>query len=34
VWIVLRPTTHGGGIAPKATTLQGILTGPTVPGGN
>jgi len=34
VWVVLRPTTHGGGITPKATTLQGILTGPTVPGGN
>jgi pilus assembly protein CpaB len=34
VWVVLRPATQGGGISPKATTLQGLLTGPIVPGGN
>lgn len=34
VWVVLRPTTQGGAISPKATTLQGLLTGPRVPGGN
>jgi pilus assembly protein CpaB len=34
VWVVLRPATNGGAIGSKATTLQGLLTGPAVPGGN
>jgi pilus assembly protein CpaB len=34
VWIVLRPATQGGQVSGNSTTLQKLLSGSTVPGGN